>query len=398
MGVMGVGAGYFLRTRLEPPAPARRAPEAGAVRTVIKGTPPTYVAVTNEFKWAQLESEDYRTYIARLRAIGCPEQTIRDIVIADLDKLLAPRLQAIHRHRPDVQYWHSDEEEMENDFDPRDAQRQERAIDREKRAAIQELFGADLVRERMKQIGKEDYYERRLGFLPEEKRNVVRQILDHYDEEASKIRVKQWEEADVLTAADREELRRLEAERRAQLAATLSPAEQTQYDLWISPTANTVRRALYGMKATEQEFLAVYQIRKAHDDAWGQADTVLMDPPTRARMEQARAETEARIEKQLGEPRYAEYKRGEDDDFHRLNVAVSRFHLPREKAAEVYEYKQTLAAMRSQVLADNTLNEQQKQAALQAMSKEARNVVSQALGAKALRYYETRGSGDWLRN
>ena len=71
MGVMGVGAGYFLRTRLEPSAPARRAPEAGAVRTVIKGTPPTYVAVTNEFKWAQIESEDYRTYIARLRAIGC---------------------------------------------------------------------------------------------------------------------------------------------------------------------------------------------------------------------------------------------------------------------------------------------------------------------------------------
>src|SRR6185436_17865409 len=36
------------------------------------------LAATNDFRWAQLESEDYREYITRLRAIGCPEQTIRD--------------------------------------------------------------------------------------------------------------------------------------------------------------------------------------------------------------------------------------------------------------------------------------------------------------------------------
>src|SRR5688572_27249118 len=53
---------------------------AGAGVTVIR---------TNGFNWAQLESEDYRMYITRLRSIGCPEQTIRDIVIADLEKMMA---------------------------------------------------------------------------------------------------------------------------------------------------------------------------------------------------------------------------------------------------------------------------------------------------------------------
>ena len=38
------------------------------------------VVVTNQFHWAQIESEDYKTYIARLRSIGCPEPTIRDII------------------------------------------------------------------------------------------------------------------------------------------------------------------------------------------------------------------------------------------------------------------------------------------------------------------------------
>src|SRR6266436_7828684 len=55
---------------------------------VIQETQMVTVVVSNDFRWTQLESEDYRTYIARLRSIGCPEQTIRDLIIADIDKLL----------------------------------------------------------------------------------------------------------------------------------------------------------------------------------------------------------------------------------------------------------------------------------------------------------------------
>lgn len=37
------------------------------------------------FRWSQLESTDYRTYVANLRRIGCPEQTLGDIITADID-------------------------------------------------------------------------------------------------------------------------------------------------------------------------------------------------------------------------------------------------------------------------------------------------------------------------
>jgi hypothetical protein len=36
------------------------------------------------FHWRQLESTNYPAYVANLRKIGCPEQTIRDIVSADV--------------------------------------------------------------------------------------------------------------------------------------------------------------------------------------------------------------------------------------------------------------------------------------------------------------------------
>src|SRR3989442_5976353 len=39
------------------------------------------------FRWGQLESTDYRIYIGNLRAVGCPEETVRDIIVAEINKL-----------------------------------------------------------------------------------------------------------------------------------------------------------------------------------------------------------------------------------------------------------------------------------------------------------------------
>ena len=49
------------------------------------------------FRWSRLESTDYRVYIANLRDIGCPEQTIRDIIKADVDNLYASRREELAR-------------------------------------------------------------------------------------------------------------------------------------------------------------------------------------------------------------------------------------------------------------------------------------------------------------
>src|SRR5271168_3154133 len=45
---------------------------------------------TEPFHWRQLESpNNYRTYIANLRAAGCPEPTIQDIVRGDTGRAFA---------------------------------------------------------------------------------------------------------------------------------------------------------------------------------------------------------------------------------------------------------------------------------------------------------------------
>lgn len=67
-----------------PPA----ADSSGGTNTLTGTNRPTVVVRRQFFSWQQLESQDYATYIKNLREIGCPEQTIRDIIIADVTEML----------------------------------------------------------------------------------------------------------------------------------------------------------------------------------------------------------------------------------------------------------------------------------------------------------------------
>src|SRR5436309_14949951 len=83
-----------------------------AARTPVVA-PPANLIKTNvvvrrlHFRWDDVESEDYPTYIKNLREIGCPEPTIRDIIVAEVNQLFAKR-QATEVLAPEHQWWRSD--------------------------------------------------------------------------------------------------------------------------------------------------------------------------------------------------------------------------------------------------------------------------------------------------
>jgi len=49
------------------------------------------------FRWNQLESSDFRNYIANLRSVGCPEQTIRELITAEVDDIYKARRLELQR-------------------------------------------------------------------------------------------------------------------------------------------------------------------------------------------------------------------------------------------------------------------------------------------------------------
>ena len=389
---------YLIQLRFRPAMPMALHAGVGAqttpgkqARTVV----PEATTVTNKFRWEQLESEDYRAYIERLREIGCPEQTIRDIIISDLDKLFSPRLRALYPYRENLQYWQPEEVELLNNVNQDQALRDQRTIEGEKRAVIKELMGVDLLAERLKDKGQEDYYQRRLAFLPEDKRSEVRDVLEKFHDLGWSIREKQWKDGAELSATDRAELSRLRREKDAALNALLTGPEREQFDLWLSDAAAEVRHDVYGMDATEQEFLTIYKMQKQFEQQWP-ADTIdLSDPLTRQRYEQGKEAMQSTLRAQLGDARYAAYQRGQDPVFHELSSTVSRYNLPPQKAVEVYEYKKDYLGFRDAVGFNAALTPEQKDAAFRALYEETLRSIKEALGEPA--YTDYMRKAQWLQ-
>jgi len=136
------------------------------------------------FDWKKVEAEDYRSYVASLRAIGCPEQTIRDIVIADVNKLYASRRADLITGGAVPAYWRTTPDL--SDEEARNRREQLLAWDKEKTDVIRSLLGVDPTTEARKTTEGYTYPENRLGNLPPETQDQVSLIRERFNE--------QWED------------------------------------------------------------------------------------------------------------------------------------------------------------------------------------------------------------
>jgi hypothetical protein len=344
------------------------------------------VTATNDFRWAQLESEDYRDYIARLRNIGCPEQTIRDLVIADVDKMFAPRMQASGVGPRELKYWQPVEQELWDGTAEQAAQRQQRAVDYEKREVIRQLLGVDLIGERLRVQGQADYHGQRLSFLPEDKRAQVRAVLDQFADKERELMEEQIDNGDGFLATG--DLARLRQQKEAALTPLLTPEEREQYDLWFSDSATRVRDSVFGMDATEEEFLKLYKLRKEYDTKLNGAE-----PTNDEAWKQFQKEAHA----VLGPERYIEWVRAQDPNYRELAQVASRFKLPPAAAAELFSYREPADEESAKVEANPNLTPIQKQAAQRAIAEEMKKIYQDVLGEKAFRHYSRRTSNPWVR-
>jgi len=350
---------------------------------------------TNRFQWAQLEAEDYPTYIARLRSIGCPEQTIRDIIIADIDKLMAPQIIALNGHTNPPKYWKAE---------PRDSsvlqslEQLDRIadLDVEKRGIVKELLGIDLAAERLRQKGETDIYEERLGFLPEAKRSQVRLLIEKANREEVYLREKSWTENDSLTAAEQDRLREIHREKERSIQDILTAAEYEQYDLWFSPSAYRVRDTLSGMDNTEEEFVGIYRIQSEFDSKWGEVEPASLNPTQKAQYDADRTQLEKDIRDFLGAERFAQYQEVQDNDYRELMKTAAQFNLPPDAARDVYAFKSIAEEQRSKIRNDLTLSPEERQNVLQAINEETEKAVVGVVGGPAYKQYVRSGAGKWI--
>jgi hypothetical protein len=346
--------------------------------------------------WSALESTNYSIYMANLRAIGCPEETLRDIILTDVAKLYAKRRSGLRSQGQPAKFWQTGDA-WENGYASNPVvQKQLKELDREERALVQELLGVDYQTEIAKYFNEDNAQERLYGFLPQEKRDRVMGLQSRFDELEQEV---YGRSKGVMLEEDQEQLRQIQKQREEEMAKVMTPEEKEEYDLRNSSTANNMRTQMSGFEPSEEEFRKIFRLQKTFDNEFNQ----IFDSGDEAQMEiKAKAQQGAQealndeVKKVLGEPRFAEYQRAQDGDYKALVQITDRFEVPRDVADKVYNIKVEAERQKQRIESNPNITEEQQQRALAAIAQETERTVAQTMGP-TFKAYQKSGA-QWIRN
>jgi hypothetical protein len=361
---------------------------------VVKKMSAPVVTVTNEiveapdFRWSSVESQDYFEYVSKLRKVGCPEETIRDIIIADVNKLYASKARAL-TSPGEFKFWKMDP--RYNNSLSLSTQKQLQTLDREKKNLIHDLLGVDLDREMAKQSDGTSYTEQAYAFLSPEKQQQLIALRDQA----------RTQERDIYAAADgdlspeqRQQVDAIRKQRDLAIASLLTPAELEEYQMRSSGTARNMRYSLASFEPSEDEFRQLFKLRKAFDDQFSNIEG--NDKLAQEQRRLAQEATDSQIKSLLGEERYQEYKLAQSGDYQEIYRVTQRYDLPKEVAKNVYDMRRTVEAERRKVEQNQNFTPEQKKEILQAMQQKTEQAVQSAMGEKGYNYYKKR-DGDWIQ-
>ena len=390
-GALGYGL-RLLHARNESPAVRLSNPlTVSSPVTIAAVAARTETPARTTLTWRQVESSDYRTYITNLRAVGCPEATICEIIAADLGKLYDVRKRALYpgSGKP-FQHWRTAERQR---ISPTEIARWEvncAELEKEKHAVLAELLGEVCGQPHLITAAQIDV-EGRLAFLPEAKRDRLSAIVEKYPEVEDQIHAIVDQRSSVKDSEELKIILERYAQKKAELAQLLTAAEYEQYELNTSWSANNVRSGLAGFNPTAEEFRGIFRIWRAQDGALVTIYATGQPDPGFTGLNNA-------IEDLLGDHRYAGYQRTwHNPDLHALAELAQDYQLPEDTPARIDSLKQDVLGQQQQIVADSSLTEDQRQAALQRLQAQTEQLMSQQLGVAAYERYVA-GTGAWVRD
>lgn len=371
------------------PAAASNAPARVEVRTKTSSPEAAAApaAAAQKFDWRLVESEDYRKYIANLRAIGCPEETIRDIIVADVNKLFESRKKEIKgSSTKKFEYWKAG-----NMFaamvDP-DLLEKQQALAKEKRELLIQLLGS-APDEKPDLMAGFNPFEQMLDFLPSSKQTALMEIMQKY--QAKMMKGLSGGQPD---AEDMKNMQKTQKEMEAEMSKILTPDEYEAYQLRMSQTAMVMRMQLASFDPNEQEFKDLFKYKKAYDDEFGLMGMGALTGDEKTKAEAAKKQMDASIKAALGDARYTDYERSQDWNFQNIYRVTERNGLTKDDAIKVYDMKKVAEEQAGKVRLDNNLNPDQKTAALQGIRTETENSMQSVMGQKAFSSYQNQAY--WL--
>jgi LysM repeat protein len=323
------------------------------------------------FTWQSVESQDYAVYVENLRALGMPDATIRDIIVADVNQIFAKRRRE-EAAKQDVEWWRSAPsfETQSNTL------ARAEALEAERTALLTKLLGPDWNKGQAEQSAPLALTGPVLGNLTDDVKASVQDIAKR---SADRVRDYFTQAETNGVAPNAVELAKMREETRQQLAAILSPQQLEEFLLRYSENANRLRQELTGINATPEEFRSLYraidaidreiQLKYSGDDAASQR--------ARNALEQQRLATLRNI---LGAERFEAYQTVRDPAYHEALAVAQQAGGGENAALALYEINRATTDELNRIRNDPSLTELQKQVQLQQTELEQQKARAAVLG------------------
>ena len=344
--------------------------------------PPAAAVSTNPpaFHWSALESPDYAVYAANLRTVGCPERTLRDILLPDIEKLYSGREEQLEADPAD-HFWETADQ---RDARERQLAAQRRALTLEKRALIRQLLGSDWSFAALQELRADGFasaiLELLLGFTDLAKTDHVASMHKLFEADAE---AEQAATGGIYLDEDIARLHALRDRFEVELARWLEPAEMEELRLRLAAVGHEGMEHLRrqdGVSVTGPELREIARLRADTLDMFAK----VIDLEEQLYSEELRAKGEAAfkelLRRFLGEERFADVERAKDERFRALFESTANQGVTKAALVQAFEARRTAESQAEQIKRDAQLTSEERELLLAALRAQTAQTLSRTLG------------------
>ena len=346
------------RTTLEPSTSVEIQKSVGgraatAVANSSTDAPKTLEPDVAPLRWSDLESTDYRQYIANLRAAGCPEGVIRDIITSDLNQVFVKRAREI-RPPEARKYWQKSTNERPT---PKQME-QLAALAKEQSEVLKDLLGVRISNQNLIDLVYLQLHgsEQQLLLLPEEKREAALKALGESDIESKEAKLHSQ-----TSYLGRDE-QKLFNEKLKVLAAVLTPGELEDFNIRNSPAASSLRSQVRYLNLTPDEFGRLLSAVESKDEKQGLKEVV---------------------KTLFGDDRAREFEHVSSSFYINARAGAETEGVPLDRVDQAARLANDSAKAALAALNDRTISVSDRKARVQLLQSQAEGQITNLMGAKA---------------
>jgi hypothetical protein len=351
------GSALNVAQSMDPSSADRPRPQASSSTNAVPNPEPVYT--DRRFGWRDVETGAYADYVKSLRAVGCPEDKVRYIILEDIEELFAQK--RLHESKQHDQPWWEAKPELTMAQLLREKGME---LESQRIEMIRQWLGDEVAEAEQ---GEPAYWNHVqltgpvLGALDTEKHQTVQEICAESIDRYQSIF---WSGVNAGRPVNKLDLAQLRERTRSELVKELNEKQVEEFLLRYSHNAESLRQELRGFNPTPEEFRAIFSATDQldHNMQLEYGGLEFLSAQQKERHERLRTQA---IREALSQERFEDYLMTKDPLYQQAQSMALRYRAPSSAVLEIYEMTKETEARKQEILSDKALTPQQRNMALQ---------------------------------